>query len=311
MAIRGIVGKIPSEGDFVRRNLSEPLTRAFARWLASVAEEEAAWGVPGAAEPLRFVFADHAEGGAMVGVVAPSRDSVGRVFPLALFEWTPCHPEGPHLAALPIAYQAFLDGAYALAGAVGERTTAELEAELEALPRVGPEEHAKASSLCERTLDDTSAASFEARIFDEPATERFYAYHTLLTAIAILARGAAFGAPPTLDCPIETDVDLFVWLELLRRSLPRGVKVPTVLWSEDDPPRLAIVLGEPSPADYRFRTDRGGSDRIWPLKTESARAREDAFTRLAALAPTSQGALRDLVEGVVSAGRAYGVGERS
>ncbi|MBC7171078.1 MAG: type VI secretion system-associated protein TagF, partial [Polyangiaceae bacterium] len=304
MSIRGIVGKIPSEGDFVRHNLIDPLPRGFDRWLAASVESAATLRLPTSSDPLRFIFSDGNGTGVLVGVIAPSHDAVGRTYPIALFEWCREATSPSDLSSLPVVYQGFLESAVELAGAVQGTTAAGLKNALESLPHIGPDDRARARAVCEETLDRATALAFEERVFEDGAAKRYYAYHTLLTALSVLAQGPSFGAPPTVDCPISTDVDQFAWLELFGRCLPRGASMPTVLWCEDEAPRMAVVLGAPSHLDYRFRTDDGKSDRLWPLTTTSTKACESARERLLSVDPSfgvDHGSLRGLLERVARA----------
>ncbi len=312
MRVRGIVGKVPSEGDFVRHNLVEPLPRAFDRWLAASVESAAMLKLRGTSDPLRFIYSDGAGAGVLVGVVAPSHDSVGRTYPLALFEWLRGTTAPARLSSLPVAYQGFLESAVALARAAQGMPAAQLKGDFESLPIVGPDDHARAAAVCEETLDRTAAADFEARAFEDPNAERYYAYHTLLSALSVHARGSSFGPPPTLDCPMATDVDQFAWLELVGRCMPRSAHSPTVLWCEDETPRMAVVLGTPSHVDYRFRSDDGSSERVWPLTTTSTQARMTARDHLLSLDPglgTSGDSLRGLVDRIARLRRGYVSGE--
>jgi type VI secretion system protein ImpM len=83
----GFYGKLPSRGDFIRRGLTndfiEPWHHAMALALADAQHPLAAlWHQAGGVE-LRFVLGSGCAGpAAWCGVVLPSRDSVGRAFPL-------------------------------------------------------------------------------------------------------------------------------------------------------------------------------------------------------------------------------------
>lgn len=75
----GFFGKLPSRGDFVRAGLSRPAVAACDRWLSSVPHLPTASLIP----PWRFAFAPGVCGPAVLtGIVLPSRDRVGRAFPL-------------------------------------------------------------------------------------------------------------------------------------------------------------------------------------------------------------------------------------
>lgn len=77
----GLFGKLPTRGDFVRRNLPRSFVEPWDAWLSAglIAVPNAHWG------PWRFHLAAGACGpDGAAGVLAPSQDSVGRRFPLTL-----------------------------------------------------------------------------------------------------------------------------------------------------------------------------------------------------------------------------------
>jgi type VI secretion system protein ImpM len=104
----GILGKLPSHGDFLRRNLPAELARPLDDWLAATvaASREAlgaGWRAAFLEAPVwRFALAAGSCGpNAAAGLWLPSVDRVGRYFPLLL--------AAPLAAALPPA--ALLQGA--------------------------------------------------------------------------------------------------------------------------------------------------------------------------------------------------------
>jgi type VI secretion system protein ImpM len=89
--LAGFYGKIPTKGDFVQRSLNRAFTNNWDNWLQgcmdnSRAQLGADWLAKYLVSPLwRFalppgIFCDNA----LVGVIMPSVDSVGRHFPLTL-----------------------------------------------------------------------------------------------------------------------------------------------------------------------------------------------------------------------------------
>ncbi|GGH20154.1 hypothetical protein GCM10007036_23540 [Alsobacter metallidurans] len=100
----GFYGKIPAHGDFVRRNVPDAFVAAWDRWLQdAMAAVKDAFGtdlhdVWEQAPVWRFRIAG-AEGVAIVeGVLAPSRDWVDRLFPLAVVRLAgPDEPAAPPL----------------------------------------------------------------------------------------------------------------------------------------------------------------------------------------------------------------------
>ncbi len=97
----GLFGKTPAAGDFLRLNLPAATASALDTWLgeglAYLADQEADWAEDFALAPVwRFVTSVDAAGPApLAGVVAPSRDRVGRAFPcMALAPLDGMEPQG-------------------------------------------------------------------------------------------------------------------------------------------------------------------------------------------------------------------------
>ena len=78
----GFFGKLPAHGDFVTRRLPMGFVAVWDPWVALHLARRADF------PPLRFAHPGTAggamSGGAMTGVVLPSRDRAGRAFPLTL-----------------------------------------------------------------------------------------------------------------------------------------------------------------------------------------------------------------------------------
>ncbi|CAN5127773.1 hypothetical protein BH11PSE2_BH11PSE2_19280 [soil metagenome] len=83
VSVVGLFGKLPAAGDFVRRRLSAETVSDLDCWLQMrLAEVSRAWRDEDA-KALRFLATAGVFGSAaLVGVMAPSRDRVGRRFPL-------------------------------------------------------------------------------------------------------------------------------------------------------------------------------------------------------------------------------------
>lgn len=87
----GFFGKLPAKGDFIQRRLEPGFTGAWDNWLqtcmeTSKAELGSGWLETYLVSPIwRFALAPNLlSQNAMVGVVMPSVDSVGRYFPLTI-----------------------------------------------------------------------------------------------------------------------------------------------------------------------------------------------------------------------------------
>src|SRR6056297_1529998 len=86
----GLFGKCPARGDFVSAGLPPDILRPWEDWVAGLtADILAALGPePGpawdAAPPIRFWIGGGPPRGLAAGILLPSRDKVGRRFPLTL-----------------------------------------------------------------------------------------------------------------------------------------------------------------------------------------------------------------------------------
>jgi type VI secretion system protein ImpM len=87
----GFFGKIPSHGDFVSRRFPRPLLEPWDAWLQagltrSREQLDADWLASYLASPIWYFALGElvCEGGAVLGVLMPSVDKVGRHFPLTI-----------------------------------------------------------------------------------------------------------------------------------------------------------------------------------------------------------------------------------
>lgn len=98
----GLFGKLPTAGDFVFRGLGESFRARWDRWLTRHLAGRAHWPAGG----LRFRL--RSGGRAASGLVLPSRDAVGRRFPLSVLVVQTVMPSAEAVerwcdAALPLA----------------------------------------------------------------------------------------------------------------------------------------------------------------------------------------------------------------
>lgn len=112
-------GKLPAHGDFVRHNASSPAMRAMDHWLQRglyAARSQRAFDFNTAFEAAHAVqfYADSGNA-ALVGVLQPSRDRVGRKYPF-LLAFEPASAADPYAAAMaPVRYAPFYEQAGAVA----------------------------------------------------------------------------------------------------------------------------------------------------------------------------------------------------
>lgn len=80
--VAGFFGKLPTVGDFVERGLPPAFRRSWDRWLTSHIAPRLRGDTP--FPPLGQRFRLVSGGVTAAGLILPSRDSAGRVFPISL-----------------------------------------------------------------------------------------------------------------------------------------------------------------------------------------------------------------------------------
>jgi type VI secretion system ImpM family protein len=286
----GVYGKVPAQADFVRGNVGEMSRLGLDRWFQEAHEVVHAEHHRIPAEPISFALAP-AGGRLMLGVLTPSQDAVGRVFPLIMFALVDASSVPGGFPNIPTAYARFYQGAaLALEGAEG-LGAADLTARAQALGE---------TLVPERTADPAAALAGERMAPLGLALGGLphgaaYALRTLATGCD-KAKSSAAGAPTgviTVDAPAPTDGVRLFWLELIRRRLGWSDAQPTFLWTPatSAAPRLLVGLGPPATTLLSFLANpRHKSGRFWPLRTEVDSALDSA---LAALAPEQRKVLEN------------------
>jgi type VI secretion system protein ImpM len=288
----GIFGKIPAQGDFFRAEVSAPVVQALVSWLQQAMEPVYRLGLKLSPAPVRFLFRSPPSGDALVGVLAPGSDKVGRSFPLCAF----VPVAGPGLeagfAALPVAYRPFLDAAADLVTGVAGLDGPALVARARALPLPPGEALGTAGASLRQEARGAPAQDLARRLFgDLPAGAIAYALATLASAARQVRAREPAHAAVALDCPAERDLDRFAWLELTRVTL--GWRAPPpFFWTDGPPGRILVSLGGPPAALLGHLADpKGAGSKIWPLRTaqqaaiDTARRDMGPATRLAMETP--------------------------
>jgi type VI secretion system protein ImpM len=274
----GMFGKIPAQGDFVRLNASTPAALAFDAFLQESLDGLRRTGGDLVPEPVRFAFFNAAGGGAGVcGVFSPSRDSVGRSYPLSVF--VPL-PSARNVASLPIVTRAFVEAAGELLALSESLPAAALANEVRNLPAVP--DGAEGTEVLRRSLDDTGASwLWQAMFAEDPFGSAMYAIHTARLACDSAGARASAGTGVILDCPAPNEPAALFWLAAIEARLGAGTATPAVapsfFWSANRGGRMLIALGRPSSSLLTFLTrPESTSNRLWPLATSVAAARQAA-----------------------------------
>ena len=105
-----LLGKAPCQGDFIRWNASDPVSAQFHKWLEEGHEAVRRANLTLSAEPICFVYSAAGGRQALLGMMAPSSDKVGRQFPLTVYVPVDLGPISGNAATLYGSHQAFFAG---------------------------------------------------------------------------------------------------------------------------------------------------------------------------------------------------------
>jgi type VI secretion system ImpM family protein len=256
-----VFGKTPRMGDFLRVGSGGPAGEALEQWVEqglglAEAKRGGAWpGIYSSGATYAFVFRPpRASAGkeALVGVIKPSVDAVGRRFPLVVY--APAMPRAsvpwPHM--LPIALGDFYDAAATLLMEADSVTgIADMQA---ALRRVSPPNLADA---------DRSAQEYEAWAATTPLAQAWNvvyggdqamsvprAVHTISEAVAPFRGEEAPATKLGLRLPLGPGgvAAASFWLDTVRRLARSPAEVRTCFWCFDGASGCAIVQLGDTPA---------------------------------------------------------------
>ncbi len=276
----GLYGKIPAQGDFIRSNVADPAALEFTRWLEEAQEGLYRTGAALPDLPVCFLYASGGAKNAVVGALVPSRDSVGRVFPLAIFVPVDAVGLARRFARLPLAYAGFLGEVARLLGEASTLSAAELTARVRALSAPGAPEWDFAEGMAQLLLDRAADGLLASVSTGEGGAA--YGFRTFLSACATDRAEPPARTRVVLECPLAGEGPA-PWLDLATRALAWRQQPPAFLWTEAAPPRLLLSLGAPPPAllSHLARPDSRLSV-VWPLRTAQVVAQQAAAQALSA-----------------------------
>lgn len=238
-------GKVPAHGDFVRHRGSGEALRAMDAWLQQGlhfartrldAAFDAAYDGAGA---CAFYFAPRHATHGLAGVLQPSRDSVGRAYPL-LIALEVDTVDAYTLAQVPLRFNPFFERASAIAreAVAGQIGPHELAAHTASLGALAGDE--TSGALFGRYLQQTSLPSFWERLWGHPQDSRKYLlFKNLLDILQPLRDGVPPRFPLTLRFPLcpdghTLDFDVSFWLSVCLRLLGPLDLQPTFFWTLPD-----------------------------------------------------------------------------
>lgn len=273
-----LYGKIPTQGDFVRANVVDPAAVDFTLWLEEAQETLYRTNAVLPDVPVCFVFTSSAARNAVVGALLPSRDLVGRVFPLAIFVPVDAAAIAHRFPHLPLAFAGFLGEVVRLLRDASTLSSADLANRARALPLPGSEQWDFAEAMAQTLLDGPAAALF-ASVSDEHGGPA-YGFRTFLTACATDRVEPPARTRVVLECPLVGEGPA-PWLDLASRALAWRQQPPAFFWTEAAPQRLLLSLGTAPPAllDHLARADSRLSV-VWPLRTTQPAAQVSAAEAL-------------------------------
>ncbi|MFP2926388.1 type VI secretion system-associated protein TagF, partial [Pyxidicoccus sp. 3LG] len=235
----GLLGKTPRQAEFVKLNAATPLARQLYGWMEEGVERARRARLDLPSEPVSFVFTAPGQKQALVGLMSPSVDSVGRAFPLAVFTEVVSADTAPRYALTPEAFQPFLRAAGMLTRAASEVDVPQLLERAASLPLPGPGDFSVAKRLRDTALAEHRTADLLSPVVEgSPEGGHYYALHTFLTACMGERGREQSPAGVALDCPFPTSVGPVAWLELSARLLALAQPAP----------RLLLVRGRAAPA---------------------------------------------------------------
>ncbi len=280
-----LVGKIPSQGDFLRVGSTSSVVRHFDAWLQTAMDSLVLANSSLCDSLVRFVFCPAWDADIAVGLAVPSRDAAGRKYPLAAMLILPRRDIQGRWATVPIACQEFLEPLESVLSSVARRSPRDVLNTLGRLPTIDTRALDRAESRCHEMFHAELVQTFEARIFERPEL-RYYAYRTLLLACDRARERDISERAPVLSCSARGDLDRLIWMELVSRLCPVAA---SAFWRTSRGERstgdesLVIAFSNPSHEVWSalMHPDQA-FDHVWSLQTQYRRAIDEALTAIGA-----------------------------
>jgi type VI secretion system ImpM family protein len=242
----GAFGKVPYLGDFVRLRTGVAAMRALEDWVTegmaiAEARRHPDWAqryAVGSVNAFVFRVGRGREATLLAGILQPSRDAAGRLFPIVVGAPMAEGPwqQSPHL--LPMLLGDFLEGAAEAAGTAAQARTQEQFEQQTA--RVAPprwDHTAHVQGDFARWSAVTAAAQTWSIVFGAGATDRApEVLATLIECVAPLRGQEDPSTPLSVKLPLGTGgvAAASYWLHVIRSISRWRTTVPTTFWSFDD-----------------------------------------------------------------------------
>ena len=249
------VGKLPSHGDFVRHRATTPAMRAFDEWLQkglyqARQDRSALDAAYDRAPAYRFVFRSAEAREQLIGVMQPSRDQAGRMYPFTVA--VEVEPQTFGVRQLPYAIhhaEAFFSEAQDLVATAttGDVSHHEVTDRVEAMQPTLPITTSPAPAY-KRYLQQQTMQSFVEQLFGHFGDGRKYRLFKNVLDIVLPFQGQdsvrmSYG----LKFPLGTKPDALAfhaafWVELCLRLMEYPDVTPSLFWTAGYNPEAA---GEP------------------------------------------------------------------
>jgi type VI secretion system protein ImpM len=277
-ASAGLLGKVPAFGDFARISAQDAACQALHLFLESSVDQLAAAGKPAWSGPVFFLHCSQKQKNALLGVLGPSRDKVGRAFPLSIFRLLPAQTALRYFPALPDGASEFFSGAVQLLADAATLSAQDLTERLQKLPGMGPLDFAGLEAQLQRMLAQPRPNGLPSATPDDA----YYAFRTFMMACQSEKEMPATSGI-IVDCPLEGEVRPAFWLTLCRKLLSWKEGPPSLFWTQGPGARLLLSLGPPTGAALVYLAKpQLAAARLWPLRTTAAAALSQARSALPA-----------------------------
>lgn len=289
-------GKLADRRDFAR--LGGKSAPQFEHWLEEGLEGTRSRGGVFPEGPVAFSLPFMLTGSGLIGLMMPSRDAAGRVFPLAILRTRATGPAAD-LCTWWDSQAGFLADASAALGEVEQGGEAALLARLDewaAASDPAPDEPVPSDAL-----EAPALAALEAMFGPLGGKGPSHALATFCAACEGARKMRPDAPGITIEAPAPDAPTTSLWMTLAGRKLAWENARPAVLLSED---RLLLGLSPGTPASgllTAYCVGAKAGPRHWTLTTEDStvRARSSLPARAQAVLADPAATLRELVEALV------------
>jgi type VI secretion system ImpM family protein len=270
-----VFGKVPTQGDFVRVNIGRGAGGEVEAWLSRCVEQ-AHGRIPDSS--VRLIARLGPELRLIAGAWIPSRDAVGRAFPFAFFRDVDDELSLAPASVLPGFLAPWYEGIETAARSAVESGASDAASRAAAVDLGHPSAVPGAAHRAAEALRSLMVSELAGQLYAEANALDQLAYGLTCVRKAVQRSQSAGIKGIVLDAPCQSGVHVFVWLEVLRRTLG-SASLPWCVLVQDSSRRLLISLGGLAEMILAFLvTPEHPSPERWPLWSSrpdaTARARE-------------------------------------